>query len=372
MQIKNIGLLASAAVDLNSANWAYSMKRYPVCAYLCHQIIEKSLKSVKKFKGKNEPKDLWSHNLIDCTNWNEKIKRKYKRRVEKISADQEETRYFKLNDNKMPWDKYKASNTYAKMKLAREIFALSLAYMPLDGNQNLTLLESSKQNIKTTDLRINKLISETLKEMKNNGDYEIDFVIALSDVLNSKTRFYPYMNFNPLLNEERENFEMGLGPEYKFLRDTDKNYYDMYDYLMENFKIKKPSQQMKDISKRFCEIARYDLVTAHMLSYEGMKDLSLFYVNQSIEKSLKSLINLKIKNPLMKNHDLIHLCDMAGLIRIQHEMLDFPQLNQYLEYRYKTKDLNEIDDNDELSLMCITLAEKIYNLTIHIREKNNL
>lgn len=372
MRIEKVGLLASAAVDLNSANWAYSMKRYPVCAYLCHQIIEKSLKAVKKFKGKNESKDLWSHNLIDCINWNEKIKRKYKKRIEKVSVDQEETRYFKINDNKMPWDKYKASNTSAKMKLAREIFAISLAYMPLNGNQNLTILESSKQNIESNDERIKMLVSETLKEMKKNEDYEIDFIVALSDVLNSKNRFYPPMYFNPLLDNERKKFEENLGPEYNFLDEEALNFVSMYDNLMDNFRIKKPSIDMLEISKRFFDIAKYDLVTSYMLSYEEMKDLSLFYANQSIEKSLKSLINLKSKNPLMRNHDLIHLCNLAGLKSIKSEIEDVPMLNKYLEYRYKTKDLMNYEEINEDTFMCVTMAEKVYNLVLHIREKNNL
>jgi len=360
-------------VDLNSANWAYSMKRYPVCAYLCHQIIEKSLKSVKKFKGKNEPKDLWSHNLIDCTNWNDKIKRRYRKRIEKISVDQEESRYFKLDNDKMPWDIYKTSNTFTKLKLAREIFALSLAYMPINNDKKITILESAKQNIKSNDKRINKLVSETLNEMNQSGDYEINFVIALSEVLNSKTRFYPHMNFNYLLNEERRNFEMGLGPEYNSLEGEDKqNFVEMYDYLMDNFKIKKTSNEMIEISKRFFEIARYDLITSYMLICDDMKDLSLFYANQSIEKSLKSLINLKTKNPLMKNHDLIHLCKLAGLKKIQSEIENVPMLNKYLEYRYKTQDLMDYEEINEDTFMCVSLAEKIYNLVLHIREKNNL
>ncbi|MCX8200474.1 MAG: HEPN domain-containing protein, partial [Candidatus Micrarchaeota archaeon] len=82
-------LLASASEDLGIATWAYGAKRYPVCAYLCQQAVEKSLKAAKAFMGKREKQDEWSHNLLDCTGWSTALKKRFRARLKRLTPDQE-------------------------------------------------------------------------------------------------------------------------------------------------------------------------------------------------------------------------------------------------------------------------------------------
>lgn len=371
MKIQNAGLLSSAAIDLECANWAYSIKRYPVCAYLCHQVIEKSLKSAKKFQNKNEKIDLWSHNLLDCTNWNHNIKRKFNTKIQKISEDQERTRYFSLEDFKQPWENYNSKNTFSKLRLAREVFGVSISYMPING---MSLIEIAQKPIdKSMDKRIIRLVKETLKIMDKRNDFEMEFTSKLNEILLSKNRFYINNYCSPFLNGMKNEYENALRPEYLDFEKEDEdfalNFLDIYEGLSKNFRIKKPSTQMLEISKHFMEIARYDLVTSYLLSCDNIHNLSLFYANQSIEKSLKSLINLKSRTPIMRGHDIIHLCNQTGLRKVAEQISENKLLNEYLKYRYN--DGNDIVnyDNSELVIECLSIAERIYNLLIHIKNK---
>ncbi len=370
---KKILLLVSASEDLNAANCAHSRGRYSVTAYLSHQIIEKSLKTAKKFQNVNDSKDLWTHNLIDCVNWNFKLKNKYEKKLIQITNDQHESRYFNVNDNILPWEKYGKENTFEKLNLAREIFAVSLGYMEFPYTENCSLIEYSHNFRKPNSL--NKLIYEVIINLKNTGDYEIDFINSLNEVLISKNRFYHDCNFSPLLNEIQNDFEgsLSMGPEYNYpVCELIDNYMDMYDYLISNFKIKKINNEK--ISKNFLEIARYDLVTSHVLNYDGFTNLSLFYASQSIEKSLKSILNLKTKDPYMTGHDLIELCKLCGLKNLVYEIEDNELLNRYKEYRYN--DGKDMIENYDERMLCLaevtTIAEKIYFTALHIRKKYNL
>jgi HEPN domain-containing protein len=370
MSDKRMNLLISASEDLNAANWAHSRKRYPVVAYLSQQVIEKSLKTAKKFQNVTDNKDLWSHNLIDCLEWNVKLKNKYKSKIMNVVNDQEESRYFNVEDNILPWDKYNGENTFEKLNLAKEILAVSLAYMQFPCTENYTLIEYSHHFRKPNPL--NKLISETIMNLKRNGDYEIDFINSLKEVLMSKNRFYHESNFSPLLHLVKEDYENSLleGPEYQYPDfELGVEYLNMYNDLIKKFKIKK----IKNIetSKNFFELARYDLVTSHMLNYDEFYNLSLFYVSQSIEKSLKSILNLKTPAPYMNGHNLVKLCNQCLLEELSDNIKENPFLNMYNEFRYN--DGNEIqincDDIEFKRLEAITLAERIYFTALHIRKK---
>jgi HEPN domain-containing protein len=369
MSDKRMNLLISASEDLNAANWAHSRKRYPVVAYLTHQVIEKSLKTAKKFQNVTDNKDLWSHNLIDCLEWNVKLKNKYQKKITDIVNDQEESRYFNVEDNILPWDKYNSKNTFERLNLAKEILAVSSAYMQFPST-NYTLIEYSHHFRKPNPL--NKLIYETIMNLKRTGDYEMDFINSLKDVLMSKNRFYHDSRYQPLLLQMKKDYEISLleGPEYEEPEfELNFEYLNMYNDLIKKFKIKK----IKNIetSENFFDLARYDLVTSYMLNHDEFYNLSLFYASQSIEKSLKSILNLKTPAPHMNGHDLVELCNQCLLEELSDNLRENPFLNMYNEFRYN--DGNEIqidcDDIELKRLEAITLAERIYFTALHIRKK---
>lgn len=373
MSDKRISLLTSASEDLHAANWAHSRKRYPVVAYLAHQVIEKSLKSAKKFQNVSDNRDLWSHNLIDCLEWNPKLKKKYRKRIMKIVNDQEESRYFNLENNVFPLTKYNYKNTLERLNLAREILAVSLAYTEFSCTENYTLIEYSGMLRKPNPL--NKLISEVIDNLEKTGDSEMDFVDSLTRVLLSKNRFLYKKNYSPLLKNIQKVYEKSLldGPEYNYEDfELGYEYLNMYDDFIKKFKLKKIKNL--ETSKNFFELARYDLITSHLLNFDDFHNLSLFYASQSIEKSLKSIINLKTPAPYMKGHDLVKLCDDCFLYDLSEEIQYNPFLEMYLELRYN--DGNEIqincDDIESKRIEATTIAERIYFTALHIRKKYKL
>lgn len=367
-------LLVSASEDLDAARWAYGAKRYPVCAYLCQQAVEKSLKAAKAFWGKREKRDEWSHNLLDCTNWSPTLKKRFKARLKRLTPDQERSRYFTLIDYMQPWHRYKAANTAQKLELAKEVFAASLAYMRFDELGGPSLMEFAQQVMSGTAKKIpnknmHRLVDEALRAMPASGDFEEKFVVALSEVLLSKCRFYPRKNVMSDVVAFGNNFQRMLFPEYLWDGEIADYFKKMYADLAYGASIRRVLPEQAIISRMFLELARYDLVSSAMLEFDEFQALSLFYANQSIEKSLKSVINLKARKPHLKGHDLHMLCKKAGLTKMLKEITGNPLLNKYLEIRYN--DWFGVISTNELG-ECINSAERFYKLACYIRLENGL
>ncbi|MEM0438321.1 MAG: HEPN domain-containing protein [Candidatus Micrarchaeia archaeon] len=372
-------LLVSASEDLDAARWAYAARRYPVCAYLCQQAVEKSLKSAKAFAGKREKRDEWSHNLLDCTNWSPALKKRFKRRLARLTPDQKRSRYFTPGDYMQPWHRYKGANTVRKLDLAREVFAASLAYMHFDEIGGRSLIECAQRielgyNIKTLEKRFKKLLYEALDLMSPDRDFEEGFVLALSDVLLSKCRFYPRKDVMWHVINMGEELQSTLFPEYLWKDEVTEDFREMYASMARGVSIRRVLPEQAIISRMFLELARYDLVSSVMLELGGFRALSLFYADQSIEKSLKSIINLKAKTPYLKGHNLVQLCQQAQLTDMLPTIAENPLLNKYLEIRYG--DGQEIIDGEGISeeelWECQITAERFYKLACHIRLENGL
>ncbi|MCX8200472.1 MAG: HEPN domain-containing protein, partial [Candidatus Micrarchaeota archaeon] len=138
--------------------------------------------------------------------------------------------------------------------------------------------------------------------------------------------------------------------------------------------IRRVQPEQAIISRMFLELARYDLVSSMMLELGEFRALSLFYANQSIEKSLKSIINLKARKPYLRGHDLVMLCRQAGLSGMLGEITGNPLLNKYLEVRYNNGQEmigDEVIREGGLG-ECITLADRFYKLACHLRLENGL
>ena len=91
---------------------------------------------------------------------------------------------------------------------------------------------------------------------------------------------------------------------------------------------------MKSAVSRWLELAEIDLKAARVLLKEGdLTGVVCFHAQQSVEKSLKALIESKGLNP-PKSHDLILLYDRVDdLVQLDEDTLS--KLNQvYIDTRY--------------------------------------